>query len=127
MSDSQAALGLGASLSIGDDVSPVVYTEVAELNSIDFDGFTADQVDVTHLKSPNNMAESIPGLLKPGAINFTGNWTGAASQQQFTTYSKNRTRFQWKIDATLGDGSAYQITGLGYVSKLHKGPLDATK
>lgn len=127
MSDSAASLGLNAVFSISDDVSPLVYVDVAEIATINFSGVSVDQVDVTHLKSPNNMQESIPGLLKPGTIDLTGNFVADTSQLKLTTYLQGRTRFRYKITGQMSGSRVYTVTGLGYVAKLSEGPWDANK
>lgn len=127
MSETNAALGYGAVLSISDNVSPRVFVEVGELTDFDFNGFSVDQIDATHLQSPDATTESIPGLKKPGTITLTGNFTGETGQMKLNTYLGGRVRFAWKIEHTLGDGSAYLASGLGYVAKGHKGPFDAQK
>jgi hypothetical protein len=128
MSISQAVLGYGAKFFTGVvGVSTTTYTEVAEIASINFAGFTVAEVDVTNLASPNSMMESIPGLLKPGTVELTGNFIGDTTQQALTTLGQARTIFPWKIEATLGDAAVYTVEGNGFVSKLTKGPISADK
>ena len=106
MSASIAGLGYGATFATGVDSGTITYTTVAEIATINFAGFSVPEVDVTHLASPGSMEESIPGLLKPGTIELTGNYTGAASQQTVNTLGQGRSIFPWKIATVLGDGSA---------------------
>jgi len=66
--------------------------------------------------------------LKPGTIELTGNYTGAASQQTLNTLGQGRTIFPFKIDGPMGDGTnIYTVTGTCFVTKLSKGPFDAKK
>lgn len=125
---SKAVLGYGATFSTGVTTGgTTAYTAVAEIATINFNGFTVPEVDVTHLQSPNSTNESIPGLLKPGTVDLTGNYTGDASQQTITTLGQARTVFPFQITTTLGDGSTYTLTGNGFVSKLAKGPFESDK
>lgn len=123
---SQAVLGYGSKFSVGSG-QPITYADTAEITTINFGGFTVSDVDVTHLQSPGSVMESIPGLLKPGTIELTGNFTGDASQQAITTLGQNRTVFPWKITAPMQGSKVYNLSGSGYVSKLQKGPFDANK
>jgi hypothetical protein len=127
MSASLASLGYGATFSTGTNITTPVYTAVAELATVSFAGFTVPEVDVTHLLSPNATNESIPGLLKPGTVDLTGNFTSSTTQATLTTLGQARTIFPWEILTVLSDGSTYTLTGKGFVSKLSKGPFDATK
>lgn len=125
---SQAVLGYGSVFNIGTTASgSTSYSAVAEIATINFGGFTVPEVSVTHLQSPNAMEESIPGLLKPGTIELTGNFTADASQQNLTTLGQNRTIFPWQITSPLQSGKTYTLSGNGFISKLQKGPFDATK
>jgi hypothetical protein len=123
---SQAALGYLSAFYTGDNASPISYTAVTETAEINFAGFTVPEVDVTHLQSPGAVMESIPGFIKPGTIEITGNFIDDTSQRAFTTLGLARTIFNWKIDAPKSDGSTFTITGKGFVSKLQKGPFSAT-
>jgi hypothetical protein len=125
MAASKAALGYGAKFFTGDDASPIAYTELAELSNINFAGFAVPEVDTTHLQSPDSMQESIPGLLKPGTIELSGNYTNDASQVTFTTLGQARTIFPYKITAPMSDGTSYTVTGRGFATKLQKGPFTA--
>ncbi len=127
MPNSQAVLGYGSTFSVGSGTGTITYTPTAEITTINFAGFTVSDVDVTHLQSPGSVMESIPGLLKPGTIELSGNYTGEASQQSLTTLGQARTVFPWQITSPLQDSKTYTLTGNGYVSKLQKGPFDANK
>lgn len=127
MSASKASLGYGATFATGVAGSPITYTVVAEIASINFAGFSVPEVDVTHLQSPGSMNESIPGLLKPGSIELSGNFISDTTQQALTTLGQARTIFPFKISTVLSDGSTFTITGSGFFAKIAKGPFSADK
>src|SRR6267154_2277697 len=99
MAASKARLGYGSKFYTGDTASPIGYTLLSEIAIINFADYTVAEVDVTHLLSPNTSEESIPGLLKPGTIERTGNYSGDASQQNTDALAVAQTVFPWKITA----------------------------
>jgi hypothetical protein len=127
MSASKARLGYGSKFYIGDTASPVGYTVLSEIAIINFADYTVAEVDVTHLLSPNSSEESIPGLLKPGAIELSGNYTGDASQQNIDVLAVAQTVFPWKITAPASGAMVLTITGYGYITKKETGPFEANK
>lgn len=71
----QAATGMGAIFSIGDSVdgASTTYTPVSqEVTSITPPGMSREAIDATHLLSPDEFREFIPGLLdtEPAVIAF---------------------------------------------------------
>jgi len=80
MADSQAQLGYGSVFQIQNENSPNDYTDLAEVTSITPPSSSLDQIDVTHMQSPNRRREFISGLNDSGEcsldINFVpGNAT----------------------------------------------------
>jgi hypothetical protein len=128
LTPSNASLGYGAIFSTGVLASgSVTYTAVANIASISFEGFTVPEVDVTNLLSPNMTKESIPGLLTPGSISLTGQFTNDAGQAELVTLGTSRTVFPFEVTAALNGGKTYTLQGNGYVTKLSRGPFEADK
>ena len=127
MAASKARLGYGSKFYTGDTASPIGYTLLSEIAIINFADYTVAEVDVTHLLSPNTSEESIPGLLKPGTIELTGNYTGDASQQNIDVLAVAQTVFPWKITAPASGALVLTITGSGYITKKETGPFEANK
>jgi hypothetical protein len=123
MSASKARLGYGSKFYTGDTASPIGYTLLSEIATINFADYTVGEVDVTHLLSPNKSEESIPGLIKPGAIELSGNYTGDASQQNIDVLAVAQTVFPWKITAPASGALVLTITGSGYITKKETGPF----
>ena len=116
MAASKARLGYGSKFYTGDTASPIGYTLLSEIAIINFADYTVAEVDVTHLLSPNTSEESIPGLLKPGTIELTGNHTADASQQNIDV-----------LAAPASGALVLTITGYGYITKKETGPFEANK
>lgn len=108
----EADIGHGTKLQTGDDASPEVFTDIAEVTSISFE-FSRDSIDVTHMQSPDGWREFIPALKDGGEITVEINYVpGAATvlalMAEFSLGAaaavKNR-RILWT------DGSFLEFTG----------------
>jgi predicted secreted protein len=83
MTASNAILGFGSSFSIENENSPNEYTELDEILSIDPPTAAVDQIDVTHMQSPNRRREFISGLIDGGEVAFEMNYIpGSASDSR---------------------------------------------
>lgn len=127
MPASQAGLGYNSRFFMGSASSPISYTAVSEIKSINFNDFSIPVIDVTHLLSPSTTEEMIPGMIKPGTIALTGNFIGDAAQLAINTAAVARTIFAWKITSVLGTGQTLTITGSGFITKLETGPMEPNK
>src|SRR5687768_16228446 len=74
MPATQATIGYGTLLQRGDGGSPEVFTAIAEVDSISPPQTVADDVEVTHLTSPNRTKEYIQGMLDAGEASAHINW-----------------------------------------------------
>ncbi len=74
MPASNALLGYGSVFQIVSDTSPDLYVELAEIKSITPPSISVDQVEVTHMQSPNRYREFISGLLDGGEASFEMNF-----------------------------------------------------
>jgi hypothetical protein len=74
MAESQAQLGYGSVFQIQTENSPDTYVALAELTNITPPSFTYDQIDVTHMESPNRLREFISGLGDAGECSFDMNF-----------------------------------------------------
>ncbi|AUR01976.1 MULTISPECIES: phage tail tube protein [Phaeobacter] len=66
MSSSGAIRGKGSSVRVGVG-DPVAWTKLAGIESFDFPDQSRPELDVTHLDSPNDTEEAIPGM-RPVAV-----------------------------------------------------------
>lgn len=69
---SNAMIGYGARVFAGSD-------EIAECSNITPPNFETDDVDVTHMQSPNRTREFIAGLTDPGEASFEINWVPSSA------------------------------------------------
>lgn len=69
-----AKTGMKATFSIGNGVDggSTTYAKIGEVTSIGPPGITREAIDVTHLESPDDAREFIPGLLdaEPSTVGF---------------------------------------------------------
>lgn len=79
MPNSQAMIGYSSLFHISRNAGST-WTEIAEVFDITPPSDTVDQVDVTHMNSPNRRREFISGLSDPGSASFEMNFIpGSAS------------------------------------------------
>jgi hypothetical protein len=114
---SKANTGYKATFSVGDSASPTDYTQMAELASIKPSNFSIPAIDTTHLQSPNATEEMIPGLIKPGTIALSGNFTGDTSQLNISQLAQTQSVFPWKITSPINKGTQV-YTAIGF--RLHR-------
>ena len=125
---SLANSGYGATFFVGDTSSPIDYTAVSEIASINKKNFSVPSIDVTHLLSPNTTEEMIPGILKPGTVEMTGNFIGDVTQLQFTTLAQAQTVFNFKVTAPMQKNTkTYTAVGTCFVTDFETGPFEANK
>lgn len=76
---SNASIGYGTFFHISQDAGSS-WIEIAEVYDITPPSSTVDQIDVTHMQSPNRQREFIAGLSDPGSASFEMNFVpGSAS------------------------------------------------
>ena len=91
--------------------SPPTYNELAEITNITPPNFETDDVDVTHMQSPNRTREFIAGLTDPGEASFEMNWVpGSATDMLLLDLKTAGTVVNWKIvwpNATYWEFTGY--------------------
>jgi hypothetical protein len=131
MTPSLANSGYGAIFSVGTaSGSPldITYAPVSEIATINKKNFTVPSIDVTHLQSPDATGEMIPGIIKPGTVEMTGNFIGDGTQLQFTTLARARAVFPFQITAPMQKNTkVYTGTGTCFVTDYETGPFEADK
>jgi hypothetical protein len=73
MSSTGVTLGFGLGVDVGRG-DPIAWTEVVGIDDIDFPAGEADEVEVTHMKSPNRTKEYIAGLIDNGSVTVPHHW-----------------------------------------------------
>lgn len=113
--------------------SPLAYTQVAELKTINLGGIKLDSTDVTNMESLNATKEKIPTLIDPGDISLAGNYIPhSQSQQALLAALQNRSIIPWQITlppasiSGAGDTNPAQLSFNGFMTELAI-DLDVTK
>ena len=86
------------------------------------------EISTTHLLSPSNTEEFVPGMIKPGKVQFSGNFIGDASQLQVTTLAQAQNIFAFSIVAPVQRLSkTYTFLGNAFVAGYKPGPFENNK
>lgn len=125
---SKANTGYLAQFLLGDTASPPNFTAVAEIKSFSSDLISMPEVDNTHLLSPGNTREFVPGMIKPGKVQFSGNFIGDSSQLNIAALAQAQTIFPFKIVAPVQRNSkTYTCVTNGFMSGYKPGPFENDK
>jgi hypothetical protein len=125
---SQANAGYLAIFQIGDASSPTGWTSVAEIKSFTADVISMPEVPTSHLLSPNNTEEFVPGMIKPGKTSFSGNFIGDSTQLSIGSTAQLQTIFPFRIVAPVQRGTkTYTMTTNGFFSSYKVGPFENNK
>lgn len=93
-----ASIGYGTLLKVGDGATPEVFTTIAKVTSIKPPNLSAGSVDVTHHESPGAMREFIPGLKDGGEVPLEINFDpGSATTDLLTDMFASRATKNCKI------------------------------
>lgn len=83
MAASQAGIGYGTFLAVETSLGSGVWTDIAEVSSVTAPNAAADQVERTHMQSPNRTKEFAQGLIDPGDAAFKLNHIPGDSVDNF--------------------------------------------
>lgn len=104
MAQTEAQIGYLTLLKLGDDASPQVYTTIAEVKSIDGFGFTAQELEATHMESPNGYMERVAGMKDGDTMTVVLNMTRANAIQTKGVWDTGTIRdFELNFPSTLPD------------------------
>jgi len=121
MAATQATIGYGTIFSING-------IPVAECKTVKTSLFTVPSIDATHLLSPDATEEKLPGIIKPGTAEVTGNFIGDATQLAIQTLARARTVFNFSIASPINSGTeTYTVSGTGFIGKYDTGPFEVSK
>ena len=112
---SQAGIGLGTVLSIGDDASPIGFTDVGELSELNGSGRQAGTADTTNFQS--SAREFIATLIDSGTWAFSGNRVGgdagqAAMEAAFIALEMHTFKIQLRPTKGQTVGDSFTFTAL---------------
>lgn len=83
MTTTQAIIGYGSTIEVETSAGSGVYTKLGEVTSITPPNEKVDQIDVTHMESPNRTREFIQGLIDPGEMSLDINYVPGGSTDDF--------------------------------------------
>lgn len=124
MPATRATIGYGTVFYIATAASPLGFTAVIEMKSVDPGDLTLPKIKATHLLSPNRTEEYISGLFDPSEVTVSGNYIGETSQALIDTIAATGATVNYKITAPIDSGAkVFTRTGAGFISKVKKGPF----
>lgn len=78
----QARIGYGLSVAIESDASPPTFVELEEVINVTPPNQQVDQVEATHMQSPNRTREFVTGLQSPGEASVEMNFVAGNTSDQ---------------------------------------------
>ncbi len=92
MTATQAFIGYGSVVEMADPAAPTIFTYLSESKSITLPSDATDQVDATHMQSPNRTKEFIPGIVDAGEFSFESNYVPGSATDVALEAAKGKTR-----------------------------------
>lgn len=119
-----AKLGAGSSLKLGDGASPQVFTTIAEVLRCGSIGVTAAEIEVTHLSST---AKEYIGALPEGAtVEFQLNFVGGTQQNALRDGVRTTKDFQMQFSDNTQASFSMVILGFMRDETTPEAQLTAT-
>ena len=140
-SAAEAIHGYGAQLMVGDGSSPQQFEAIATIVSITPGPMNTEDIDRTHLRSPDAHKEHMPGMRDSGAFTCEGIWlpeeqsqsnagggTGPFASGGLVAHWRDRQVRDYKIVINKAAGSPNSIEWpfSGYVSQFQPGSITTT-
>lgn len=137
----EAIHGYGGQLMVGDGSSPEQFEAIATIVSITPGAMNTDDIDRTHLRSPDAHKEHMPGMRDSGAFTCEGIWlpeeqsqsnagggTGPFASGGLVAHWRDRQVRHYKIVVLKPAGSpaAVEWPFSGYVSQFQPGSITHT-
>ncbi len=108
----EAESAQGTFIETGDGASPENFSELAEVSNIGGPNEKADEIDATHLRSPEGYKEFIPSFKDGGEIPLTLNYIAGSTTQSALRAEFNQTPPPTKNRRiTWPDGSTTSFAG----------------
>lgn len=116
---SEARIGWGGELQIGLDANASSLVEIGEVREFNLPQEEADEVEVTHLKSPNRRKEFISGLLDGGTVEATINYVPGSASDLLLSAARDAgtTRAVRFIIPDETGAAEWQISTSGFVKR----------
>ena len=121
----EALIGYGSEFHLDDDAGTPVLTELGEILSVTPPNPQVEDVEATHMKSPNRRREYIAGLIEDGEGEFQMNYVaGSATDTLLQTALSDGVTRNYKI-VLPDDATNWEITGTCIVKRYERAvPID---
>ncbi len=93
MTDTKASIGYGITFEMADIATPTVFTYLAEIYDVTLPSEETDQVDATHMQSPNRTREFVEGLTDPGEAGFEMNYVAGSASDKALIAAKGKRKW----------------------------------
>jgi hypothetical protein len=122
MSKSDAIIGYGTTLELALASAPTIWHYIAEAKKHTPPGYTASQVEKTHMQSPRRMREFAPGLGEAGSSSHEMNWVPGSPTNRFLMSARGKELIA-RLTVPTGEQIIYRCSIEGDSGDI---PLDAT-
>lgn len=117
----EARIGWGGKVFLSTDNTEANLVELDEVTSVGFPQEQTDEVEVTHLKSPNRHKEYIQGLIDSGEVPLTFNYVPGSTTDLAMTNAKElgtTRKVRIEVPDTSGTGTIdWNFTFSAFVKK----------
>lgn len=118
--DTEASIGYGITCEMADWATPTVFAYLSELKDATPPSAETDQVEATHMQSPNRTREFVSGLTDSGEASFEMNYVPGSDSDKALIAAKGKRKW---IRITFPNG--VQILFIGSLQTYEKSaPLD---
>lgn len=127
MAASEASIGWGGEVHLSTDLTTANLVELVEVVSFGLPDAQVDEVEVTHLKSPDRYKEFIAGLADRGSVEVTLNYVpGSTTDTTISAARADGTTRAVRFVVPAQDGTpAWQIDTFAFVQGYARGPVTA--
>jgi predicted secreted protein len=102
----QAIAGQGFQLSVTTSISPVTVVSVGQLRTAKRSGSKTKILDITNTDSPSAYEETLPSIISPGDVDFSGIFDpNSTSQVELQTLQDARSLNAWVIELPNSAGN----------------------
>jgi hypothetical protein len=124
---SEARIGWGGEVHLSTDGTTTALVELVEVTSFGLPDEDVDEVEVTHLKSPNRRKEFIAGLSDGGEVEVSLNYVPGSATDELIRAAKaaGDTRAIRFVIPDQSGAPEWQIDTFAFVKGYARGPVSA--
>ena len=105
-------IGLGAEFHLDNDAATPVLTQLAEIISVALPNSQVEDVEATHMASPNRRREFVPGLIDDGEGTIEMNYVpGSTTDQLIINALADGVTRNYKVVLPVAGGTTWEVTG----------------